>query len=87
MEQLGAGGVSGQPLTDRATDVVRRLRAAVGPDLCLIGVGGIGTPEQAVERIDAGATLVQAYTGFIYGGARWPARVQRALSARQGAPR
>ena len=45
----GAGGVSGAPLTARATEVVRRLRAAVGPDLCLIGVGGIGTPEEAVR--------------------------------------
>ena len=74
------------PRTDRVL-ADPRLRAAVGPDLCLIGVGGIGTPEQAVERLDAGATLVQAYTGFIYGGAGWPARVQRALSARQGAAR
>ncbi len=85
--RMGAGGVSGQPLTQRSTEVVRRLRARVGDDLCLVGVGGIGTPEQARARLEAGATLVQAYTGFVYGGAVWPARVQRALRSDQGAPR
>jgi dihydroorotate dehydrogenase len=76
---LGAGGVSGQPLTGRATEVVRRLRQRVGPAMCLIGVGGVGDPEQAAERLEAGATLLQAYTGFVYGGPAWPARMQRAV--------
>jgi dihydroorotate dehydrogenase len=81
VERIGVGGVSGQPLTARAEDVVRRLRRRVGPDMCLVGVGGVGTPEQAVARVEAGATLLQAYTGFVYGGPSWPARVQRALEA------
>ncbi len=86
VDATGAGGLSGAPLTQRATEVMRLLRGRVGPELCLIGVGGIDTPADAVARIDAGATLVQAYTGFVYGGPLWPARVQRAIEqARVGA--
>ncbi len=77
--RLGAGGLSGAPLTERADHVTRLLRDRVGPDLTLIGVGGISTPDDAVRRVRAGATLVQTYTGFVYGGPTWPARVQRAL--------
>jgi dihydroorotate dehydrogenase len=76
---LGAGGVSGQPLAARATEVVGRLRRRVGPQMCLVGVGGIGDPEQAVARMEAGATLLQAYSGFVYGGPAWPARMQLAV--------
>ncbi len=84
--EIGSGGLSGQPLTARAEEVVRRLRGRVGAELCLVGVGGIGTPEQARARVAAGATLLQAYTGFIYGGPGWPARIQRAVdTARQEA--
>jgi dihydroorotate dehydrogenase len=75
--RIGAGGLSGQPLAARATDVVRRLRHRVGPELCLVGVGGVGDPHQGRERLEAGATLLQAYTGFVHGGPAWPARVQR----------
>jgi dihydroorotate dehydrogenase len=79
VEAIGAGGLSGAPLTQRALAVVRMLRERVGPELCLIGVGGISTPDDARARLDAGATLVQAYTGFVYGGPLWPRRVVRAL--------
>lgn len=75
VEAAGAGGLSGAPLRERATAVMRLLRDRVGPDLTLIGVGGISTPADARERIDAGATLLQAYTGFIYGGPLWPRRI------------
>ena len=75
VEAAGAGGVSGAPVRDRATAVMRMLRDRVGPDLTLIGVGGISTPQDARERLDAGATLIQAYTGFIYGGPAWPRRI------------
>lgn len=80
VEELGAGGLSGAPLTERSTAVMRLLRERVGPDLCLIGVGGISTPEDAAARVEAGASLVQAYTGFIYGGPTWPRRIARALA-------
>lgn len=75
VEAAGAGGLSGAPLRERATAVLRLLRDRVGPDLTLIGVGGISTAEDARERLDAGATLLQAYTGFIYGGPLWPRRI------------
>jgi dihydroorotate dehydrogenase len=76
------GGVSGTPLKARALEVLERLYARVGKTLVLISVGGIGTPDDAWERILAGATLVQAYTGFIYGGPAWPRRMNRALAQR-----
>src|SRR5690242_16230321 len=75
--ELGAGGLSGAPLKQRGLDVLRRLRARVGARLVLVAVGGIETGEDAWQRIRAGATLVQAYTGYIYGGPGWPRRVQR----------
>jgi dihydroorotate dehydrogenase len=78
---VGAGGLSGAPLTARADEVMRLLRRRVGPDLTLVGVGGIGDAADARRRLEAGATLLQGYTGFVYGGPRWPARLQHALSA------
>ncbi|WP_224766488.1 quinone-dependent dihydroorotate dehydrogenase [Nocardioides campestrisoli] len=80
VEEIGAGGLSGAPLRSRALEVTRLLRERVGPDLTLIGVGGISDAADARARLAAGATLVQAYTGFVYGGPRWPARVVRGLA-------
>ena len=71
-----AGGLSGRPLRWRALEVLRRLRATAGPALPLIGVGGIDSAETAWERIAAGASLVQVYTGWIYAG---PALVPQIL--------
>ena len=76
------GGVSGAPLKGRSLQVLRRLRAAVGDRLVLVSVGGIETPEDALARIRAGATLVQAYTAFVYGGPRWPGEINRGLARR-----
>ena len=72
-----AGGLSGRPLRPRALEVLRRLRATAGPALPLIGVGGIDDPVSAWERIAAGASLIQVYTGWIYEG---PDLVPRILS-------
>ncbi|WP_148574886.1 quinone-dependent dihydroorotate dehydrogenase [Nocardioides caldifontis] len=80
---VGAGGLSGAPLRDRAEEVVRLLRDRVGPELTLIGVGGICTADDARARLAAGATLLQGYTGFVYGGPAWPRRLQLALSDRR----
>lgn len=63
-----AGGLSGHPLTEQACDITRKLADALEGDLPIIGVGGIFSAEDAVERIEAGASLVQLYTGFIYRG-------------------
>jgi dihydroorotate dehydrogenase len=80
VDLLGAGGVSGAPLKELSLAMLRRLRARVGDRLVLVAVGGIETAEDAWGRIQAGATLVQAYTGFIYGGPLWPRRVHRGLA-------
>ena len=79
---FGAGGLSGAPLKARSLEVLRRLRARVGTKLLLVAVGGIETADDAWDRICAGATLVQSYTGFIYGGPAWPRRLQRELAAK-----
>lgn len=77
---IGAGGLSGRPLKARSLEVLRRLRARVGERLVLIAVGGIEDADDAWARIRAGATLVQAYTGFIYGGPLWPRTLHRDLA-------
>jgi dihydroorotate dehydrogenase len=78
--QIGAGGLSGAPLCERSLAVLRRLYARSGGSLLLVGVGGIGSAQDVLDRILAGATLVQAYTGFVFGGPLWPSRVNRELS-------
>jgi dihydroorotate dehydrogenase len=78
----GAGGLSGRPLKARSLAVLRRLRARAGDRLVLISVGGIESADDAYERLAAGATLVQGYTGFIYGGPLWPRRIHRGLAVR-----
>lgn len=78
VESAGPGGLSGPMLAARSTEMVRRIRERAGTELAIIGVGGVATEDDVVERIDAGADLVQAYTGFIYGGPAWPARMARA---------
>ncbi|HEY0718612.1 MAG TPA: quinone-dependent dihydroorotate dehydrogenase [Streptosporangiaceae bacterium] len=78
----GAGGLSGAPLRGRALEVLSRLYARTGDQLVLVAAGGIETADDAWERITAGATLIQAYTGFIYGGPGWPRRIHDGLAAR-----
>jgi dihydroorotate dehydrogenase len=68
VEEIGAGGLSGKPLTKRATEVIRYLSEKSNKAFPIIGIGGISTPEDAIEKLKAGASLVQIYTGFIYEG-------------------
>ena len=84
----GPGGMSGAPLKARALEVLGRLHARTGDRLVLIAAGGIETADDARDRLAAGATLLQAYTAFIYQGPFWPGRVQRGLAAlmRDGTP-
>jgi len=77
-----AGGLSGRPLRDRAHAALVRLRAAVGPAVPLVGVGGITTVEDAWRRLAAGASLVQVYTALVYEGPGLPAALNRGLSRR-----
>ena len=88
VEACGAGGLSGPVLLPRALAVMRALRARVGPEMTLVGVGGITTAEDARAFLDAGASLLQGYTGFIYEGPFWAARIHRGLArtAKKGTP-
>lgn len=76
IEKIGAGGLSGRPVRERSTEVIAYLRAKMGVGYPIIGVGGIMKPEDALEKLKAGADLVQIYTGFIYEG---PGFVKRIL--------
>jgi dihydroorotate dehydrogenase len=76
-----AGGVSGRPLRALATQTIRTLWRLTRGRLPIIGVGGIFTPEDAYEKIKAGAALVELYTGFVYGGPATPRRISAGLSA------
>ncbi|RIK83969.1 MAG: dihydroorotate dehydrogenase (quinone) [Hyphomicrobiales bacterium] len=75
-----AGGLSGRPLFSRSTAVLARMRRRLGPQVALIGVGGVDSAETAAEKIRAGADLVQLYTGMIYAGPSLPGRIVRGLS-------
>ncbi|PST27261.1 quinone-dependent dihydroorotate dehydrogenase [Mesorhizobium plurifarium] len=76
-----AGGLSGKPLFDKSTAVLARMRKRVGPDLAIIGVGGVSSAETAAEKIRAGADLVQLYSCMVYEGLGLPGRIVRGLSA------
>lgn len=81
----GSGGISGRPLFARSTDMLRTLAASYRGRLVFIGVGGVFSGQDAQAKLKAGADLVQAYTGFIYGGAGFPQRVLQHLADPRGA--
>jgi dihydroorotate dehydrogenase len=74
------GGLSGAPLRARSTEVVRYIAQRTSGRLPIIGVGGVASAEDAAEKLDAGASLVQLYTGLVYGGPGLVRRINRALS-------
>lgn len=76
----GAGGLSGAPLRHRSLEVLRLLRRSVPASFAVISVGGVETGEDVRERLEAGATLVQGYTGFLYRGPLWARQINRALA-------
>ncbi|MCP2042079.1 quinone-dependent dihydroorotate dehydrogenase [Pontibacter sp. HSC-36F09] len=79
VSEIGAGGLSGKPLTKHATEIIRYLRQHLPQQIKIIGVGGIMTAEDAVEKLEAGADLVQLYTGFIYEGPALVASINKRL--------
>lgn len=83
----GAGGLSGAPLAARSLAVLRRLKASAGDRLALVSVGGVTTADDVVERLAAGADLVQGYTAFLYEGPFWARRINAGLARRLGARR
>jgi dihydroorotate dehydrogenase len=82
VDDLGAGGISGRPVAQRSAEVLRRLYRRVGDQLVLVSVGGIDTVDDAWDRIISGASLLQAYTGFVYGGGLWAKHIHDGLALR-----
>lgn len=79
LETIGVGGLSGAPLRERSTVVIRLLREKLGPDIAIIGVGGIDSAAAALEKLQAGADLVQIYSGLVYEGPGLVRRILRGL--------
>ncbi len=80
VEDMGAGGLSGAPLKERSLQVLHRIReTAPDPEFCVISVGGVTTAADVIERLEAGATLVQGFTAFIYEGPLWAREINRGL--------
>jgi dihydroorotate dehydrogenase len=82
VEAIGSGGLSGQPIKARSTKVIEYLSVKSNKAFPIIGVGGIHSAEDAIEKLDAGATLVQVYTGFIYEGPSLIKRINKAILKR-----
>ncbi|MEO6941656.1 MAG: quinone-dependent dihydroorotate dehydrogenase [Terrimesophilobacter sp.] len=76
----GDGGLSGAPLAPRSLHVLRLVRSSVPADFCIISVGGVESADDVTERLAAGATLVQGYTGFVYRGPLWVLHINRGLA-------
>jgi len=76
----GEGGLSGAPLALRSLAVLQAIRQVVPKEFCVISVGGIETAQDVAERLEAGATLVQGYTGFLYRGPLWVRQINRGLA-------
>lgn len=86
LRKRGVGAVSGAPLTERAIEVVRRVYERCNGTYPIIGVGGLMTGEDVKRMMDAGATLVQVYTGFVYNGAGFAGDLCRSLIAPEETP-
>ncbi|MCT4601753.1 MAG: quinone-dependent dihydroorotate dehydrogenase [Marinifilum sp.] len=82
IETVGAGGLSGKPLKDKSTEVIRYIHKKSDGKIPIVGVGGIMTVQDALEKLDAGASLVQIYTGFIYSGPSLIKDINKALIER-----
>lgn len=79
VQQIGDGGMSGKPLTDRSTEVIRYIAMKSKKAFPIIGVGGIMSPQDAIDKLEAGADLVQVYTGFIYNGPATARQINKAI--------
>ena len=82
IEKIGTGGLSGRPLSQRSTEVIRYIHQKSKGAFPIMGVGGIHSVEDALEKLDAGATLLQIYTGFIYEGPMLNKRINKAILSR-----
>lgn len=84
LNEIGAGGLSGKPLTQRSTEVIRYLHQKSNGSFPIIGVGGIHSEKDALEKLNAGASLIQLYTGFIYEGPGLVKRINKAILKNEG---
>jgi dihydroorotate dehydrogenase len=82
IERIGMGGVSGSPVRERSTEVIRFLHEESRGSFPIIGVGGIYTAQDAIEKLDSGAALLQLYTGFIYEGPGLVKRILKGIQSR-----
>jgi len=76
---VAEGGLSGKPLRERSTEIIRFMRKRLGDEIPIIGVGGIHSADDALEKLQAGASLIELYTGFIYEGPVLVRRINKAL--------
>jgi len=81
VQGIGQGGVSGKPVNVVSTKLIRYLREKLGPEFPIIGVGGIMSAQDALEKLDAGADLIQIYTGLIYEGPGLIKQINKAILA------
>jgi len=79
VEKIGNGGLSGKPVRERSTEIIRYLSTKSNKAFPIIGVGGIHSEQDALEKLEAGADLVQIYTGFIYEGPKLVKRINKAI--------
>jgi dihydroorotate dehydrogenase len=80
LDSIGAGGLSGPPVAERSIEVLKLLKGRINNRAAIISVGGIETPADAALRMEAGATLIQGYTGWIYQGPLWARRINKFLT-------
>ncbi|MGV6860978.1 MAG: quinone-dependent dihydroorotate dehydrogenase [Putridiphycobacter sp.] len=80
LNEIGNGGLSGAPIKERSTEVIRYLSDKSNKAFPIIGVGGIASPEDAIEKLKAGASLIQVYTGFIYEGPGLIKKINQAIA-------
>jgi dihydroorotate dehydrogenase len=83
LEKIGNGGLSGRPLNKNSTDVIRYISKKTNKTIPIIGVGGIMNPKDALDKIKAGADLIQLYTGFIYSGPNIVKKINKYLIKKQ----
>jgi dihydroorotate dehydrogenase len=79
IEQLGSGGLSGNPLKNKSTQIISYVSQNTGGKIPIIGVGGIMSPDDAIEKLKAGASLIQIYTGFIYEGPSFVKKINKKI--------
>ncbi len=79
IEAIGNGGLSGLPLKDRSTEIIKYIKQKSGDKFAIIGVGGVFSPEDAMEKLEAGADLIQIFTSFIYEGSALVRKINKAI--------